>query len=108
MQRKTLDISKQKRHLCLPLSGDLSTSYVFVPEGLVNKRFSEQRNTGQPGPEWAGRKAAQVSTAVMWEAIIRCCEVLSEFCAQAELDAINASCSISFSEILVRPFDSKL
>lgn len=51
MQRKTLDISKQERHLCLLLSGDLSTSYVFVPEDLVNKSFSEQRNASQPGLE---------------------------------------------------------
>lgn len=63
MQRKTLDISKQERHLCLLLSEDLSTSYVFVPSDLVNKGCSEQRKEGQPGRNGAGRKAVQVSQA---------------------------------------------
>lgn len=57
MQRKTLDISKQKRHLCLLLSGDLNISYVFVPEDLVNKSFSEQRNTSQPELEWGWKES---------------------------------------------------
>lgn len=79
MQRKTLDILKQKRHLCLLLSADLSTSYVFVPEDLVNKSFSEQRNK----PTWTGMglKGKQ----------IRCPRWL---CRKPSLDA--AKCSQSF------------
>lgn len=39
------------------LSGDLRTSYVFIPEDLVNKSFSEQRNTNQPGLEWGWKES---------------------------------------------------
>lgn len=56
MQRKTLGISKQKRHLCFLLSGDLSTSYMFVPKNLANKSFSEQRNASQPGMRLEGKQ----------------------------------------------------
>lgn len=54
---KDLGYFKAEKASVLALSGDLSTSYVFVPEDLVNKSFSEQRSTSQPGPEGDWRES---------------------------------------------------